>query len=320
MDNLLIAENIVKDYSGHRALDDVSVSVPAGKIYGLLGPNGAGKTTLIRIINHITAPDSGSVIFDGHPLTQADVVNIGYLPEERGLYKKMKVGEQALFFAQLKGLTRKDATVALHEWFDRLEISSWWDKKVEELSKGMAQKVQFIITVLHRPKLLIFDEPFSGFDPINVQLLKSEILRLKDEGATVIFSTHNMSSVEELCDRITLINRSHNILTGDVDELRSRYGDNRYELTYAGNQQSLFAALQPCCVYARDIEADRHGRARIEFKLLSSASRREVIAAANATADILAFQPKLMSMNDIFIQAVEEANEPTPPEYVPDAN
>ncbi len=320
MNNLLIAENIVKDYSGHRALDDVSISVPEGKIYGLLGPNGAGKTTLIRIINHITAPDSGSVIFDGHPLTQADVVNIGYLPEERGLYKKMKVGEQALFFAQLKGLTRKDATVALHEWFDRLEISSWWDKKVEELSKGMAQKVQFIITVLHRPKLLIFDEPFSGFDPINVQLLKSEILRLKDEGATVIFSTHNMSSVEELCDRITLINRSHNILTGDVDELRSRYGDNRYELTYAGDQQSLFTALQPCCVYVRDIEADRHGRARVEFKLQSSASRREVIAAANAVADILAFQPKLMSMNDIFIQAVEEANEPTPPEYVPDAN
>ena len=318
MDNLLIAENIVKDYSGHRALDDVSVSVPAGKIYGLLGPNGAGKTTLIRIINHITAPDSGTVIFDGHPLTQADVVNIGYLPEERGLYKKMKVGEQALFFAQLKGLSRKDATVALHQWFDRLEISSWWDKKVEELSKGMAQKVQFIITVLHRPKLLIFDEPFSGFDPINVQVLKSEILRLKDEGATVIFSTHNMGSVEELCDRITLINRSHNILTGDVDELRSRYGDNRYELTFSGDSRSLADALRPCCAYVRDIDPDRQGRTRIELKLNSAADRREVIAAANAATDIVAFQPKLMSMNDIFIQAVEEANEPTPPEYVAD--
>ena len=188
MDNILTAEHITKDFTKHRALDDVSIAVPRGKVYGLLGPNGAGKTTLIRIINHITAPDKGQVIFDGHPLTAADVVNIGYLPEERGLYKKMKVGDQAIFFARLKGLSRRDAEAQLRSWFERLDISEWWDKKVEELSKGMAQKVQFIVTVLHRPKLLIFDEPFSGFDPINAGILKREILKLRDEGATVIFS------------------------------------------------------------------------------------------------------------------------------------
>ena len=206
--NILEAHNIVKTFTNHKALDDVTVEVPQGTVYGLLGPNGAGKTTLIRIINHITAPDSGSVIFDGHTLTADDVVNIGYLPEERGLYKKMKVGEQCIFFARLKGMPKGEATTRLKEWFRRLEIEDWWDKKVDELSKGMAQKVQFIITVLHQPKLLIFDEPFSGFDPINANILKREILKLRDDGATVIFSTHNMSSVEELCDRISLINKS----------------------------------------------------------------------------------------------------------------
>ena len=191
MSYLLEANGIVKDYTGHKALDDVTVHVPEGSVYGLLGPNGAGKTTLIRIINHITAPDAGEVIFDGRPLTADDVKHIGYLPEERGLYKKMKVGEQAIFFARLKGLDKRDAEKRLKEWFERMEIGNWWNKKVEELSKGMAQKVQFIITVLHRPKLLIFDEPFSGFDPINANILKREILRLRDEGSTVIFSTHN---------------------------------------------------------------------------------------------------------------------------------
>ena len=205
--DILQVENVSKSYSSHRALDNVSLSVPEGQVYGLLGPNGAGKTTLIRIINHITAPDSGRVLLDGHQLTEADVCHIGYLPEERGLYKKMKVGEQALFFARLKGLPKHEATRSLREWFERFDILDWWDKKVEELSKGMAQKIQFIITVLHRPKLLIFDEPFSGFDPINAELLKNEILRLKEEGATVIFSTHNMASVEEICDNITLINK-----------------------------------------------------------------------------------------------------------------
>lgn len=197
MDNIIQASNICKRFTNHVALDDVSISIPRGKVYGLLGPNGAGKTTMIRIINHITAPDSGSVIFDGHPLTAADVAEIGYLPEERGLYKKMRVGEQAMFFARLKGLSKADAARSLREWFERFEIMDWWNRKVEELSKGMAQKVQFIVTVLHRPKLLIFDEPFSGFDPINANLLKNEILRLRDEGATVVFSTHNMESPEQ---------------------------------------------------------------------------------------------------------------------------
>ncbi len=245
MDNIIEARNISKIYTGHTALDDVSIEVPRGKVYGLLGPNGAGKTTLIRIINHITAPDRGEVIFDGHTLTADDIVNIGYLPEERGLYKKMKVGEQAIFFARLKGLSKADATKALKEWFERLEISQWWDKKVEELSKGMAQKVQFIVTVLHRPKLLIFDEPFSGFDPINANILKREMLKLRDEGATIIFSTHNMGSVEELCDNITLINRSHNILTGNVTELRHRYGAKDFELSYVGNPAELQNVLSP---------------------------------------------------------------------------
>ena len=222
MDILLSANNITKTYTGHTALDNVSIEVPRGKVYGLLGPNGAGKTTLIRIINHITAPDQGTLTFNGHTLTAQDVYNIGYLPEERGLYKKMKVGEQAIFFARLKGLSKRDATTRLKEWFERLEISNWWDKKVEELSKGMAQKVQFIVTVLHNPELLIFDEPFSGFDPINASIIKREILKLRDAGATIIFSTHNMNSVEELCDNITLINRSHDILSGNVAEIRER--------------------------------------------------------------------------------------------------
>ncbi|WP_303030979.1 ABC transporter ATP-binding protein [uncultured Duncaniella sp.] len=243
--DILQVENVSKSYSSHLALDNVSVNVPEGKVYGLLGPNGAGKTTLIRIINHITAPDSGQVLFNGHRLTQADVEHIGYLPEERGLYKKMKVGEQAVFFARLKGLSKQDAVRELRRWFEKFDILSWWDKKVEELSKGMAQKVQFIITVLHRPQLLIFDEPFSGFDPINAALLKEEILKLKDEGSTVIFSTHNMSSVEEICDNITLINKSRNILSGNVEEIRRQYFGNRYDLTFTGDQRVLMERLQP---------------------------------------------------------------------------
>ncbi len=243
--DILRVENVDKSYSSHKALDDVSLSVPEGKVYGLLGPNGAGKTTLIRIINHITAPDSGRILFDGHQLTQDDVDNIGYLPEERGLYKKMKVGEQAVFFARLKGLSKADATRSLRRWFEKFDILDWWDKKVEELSKGMAQKVQFIVTVLHRPKLLIFDEPFSGFDPINANLLKDEILKLKDEGSTIIFSTHNMSSVEEICDNITLINKSRNILSSDVAELRHRFFADRYDLTFRGDSRALMEKMLP---------------------------------------------------------------------------
>lgn len=316
MDNILQIENVCKSFTNHKALDNVSFEVPEGKVYGLLGPNGAGKTTLIRIINHITAPDSGRVLFDGHQLTAADVVNIGYLPEERGLYKKMKVGDQAVFFARLKGLSKQDATKALKTWFERLEISSWWDKKVEELSKGMAQKVQFIVTVLHNPKLLIFDEPFSGFDPINANVLKREILKLRDEGATVIFSTHNMSSVEELCDNITLINKSHNILTGPVADLRRQFSDNRYELGFEGDAKSLIAILQPMVRIIEPMGTDRDGITRVRFSLNKPDDTRDVLAAANSEAMLRTFNPLLPSMDEIFIRTVENANTTiqTPPE------
>ena len=243
--NILTVEHVSKHYAGHTALDDVSLAVPKGSVYGLLGPNGAGKTTLIRIINRITAPDAGGVRFGDRELRPEDVYRIGYLPEERGLYKKMKVGEQALFFARLKGLSRREATQRLKHWFEKFGIQEWWNKKVEELSKGMAQKVQFIVTVLHEPELLIFDEPFSGFDPINANLLKEEILALRDKGATIIFSTHNMSSVEEICDHITLINRSKNILSGNVDEIRRCHGANIFELDYRGDEaRILFRSLK----------------------------------------------------------------------------
>jgi ABC-2 type transport system ATP-binding protein len=230
MNDILRAENVVKQYGSYRALDDVSVAIPRGSVYGLLGPNGAGKTTLIRIINRITAPDSGRVVFDGRDMMPGDVSRIGYLPEERGLYKKMKVGEQVLYFAGLKGLSKHDATTRARKWFGRLGIDGWWNKRVEELSKGMAQKVQFVTTVLHEPELLIFDEPFSGFDPLNAQVLKDEMLGLRDAGATIIFSTHNMSSVEEVCSHITLINKGRNVLTGTLDEVRAQYGSVREEV------------------------------------------------------------------------------------------
>lgn len=230
MEPLLSAQNICKSFDKHVALDDVSIEVGRGRVFGLLGPNGAGKTTLIRIINRITAPDSGSVIFDGHLFRQDDVFHIGYLPEERGLYKKMKVGEQAVYLAQLKGLSARDARKRLKEWFEKFDIMPWWDKKLEELSKGMQQKVQFVITVLHEPELLIFDEPFSGFDPVNAELLKREILALRDKGHTIIYSTHNMASVEDVCDDIALINKSCLVLSGTVDEVKRRFSDGRYEV------------------------------------------------------------------------------------------
>ncbi len=309
--NILEAHNIVKTFTNHKALDNVSIEVPTGMVYGLLGPNGAGKTTLIRIINHITAPDSGTVTFDGHRLTADDVVNIGYLPEERGLYKKMKVGEQAIFFARLKGMSKADATRTVKQWFERLEIENWWDKKVEELSKGMAQKVQFIITVLHHPKLLIFDEPFSGFDPINAAILKREILKLRDEGATVIFSTHNMSSVEELCERITLINRSKNVLTGDVAELRQRFGGNRIRLSYKGNSDELKQKIAPFVTSLTDETIDRDGNSRLILDLIDTDARRQLIATANETTALVAFEPLLPSMDDIFVAAVKSSSEET---------
>ena len=306
--DILQVRNVSKSYSSHLALDDVSISVPEGKVYGLLGPNGAGKTTLIRIINHITAPDKGCVMFHGHRLTEDDVRHIGYLPEERGLYKKMKVGEQAMFFARLKGLSRSDASRELRKWFEKFDILSWWDKRVEELSKGMAQKVQFIVTVLHRPKLLIFDEPFSGFDPINANILKREILKLRDEGATVIFSTHNMGSVEELCDEITLINRSRNILSGNVHELRKTYGGNNFELTYVGSPDALTAAVSPVASSFSLGGIDRDGRASAQVSLNSPDDLRTLISAANEAVSLKGFHQLLPSMDSIFISAVEASN------------
>lgn len=301
-DILLQVNSVTKRYAGHTALDNVTLAVPRGSIYGLLGPNGAGKTTLIRIINRITAPDSGTVTLDGHPLRADDVYHIGYLPEERGLYKKMKVGDQAVFFARLKGLTKQEAITQLRWWFDRFGIADWWNKKVDELSKGMAQKVQFITTVLHRPKLLIFDEPFSGFDPINADLLKREILRLRDEGATVIFSTHNMASVEEMCDHITLINKSHNILSGPIEEVRSSMGTGRYSITFEGDAASLAEALEKCAV----VEENRDGAAIV--RLISGSSVRDVLAAANQAVAIQAFAKEIPTMNDIFIHTVNNYN------------
>jgi len=303
--DILRVENVSKAYSTHLALDDVSMNIPEGAVYGLLGPNGAGKTTLIRIINHITAPDSGRVLLDGHQLTEADVTNIGYLPEERGLYKKMKVGEQAVFFARLKGLSRADAIRELKKWFEKFDIINWWDKRVEELSKGMAQKVQFIVTVLHRPRLLIFDEPFSGFDPINAELLKREILTLRDEGATVIFSTHNMSSVEEICDNITLINKSRNILSGNVEELRRKYFDGRYDITFTAQDASaLTTALTPVADNFIILDPDSQGRQRISLHISDTATLHDVISIANSTVTLAAVQESRASMNDIFIRTV----------------
>ena len=304
--NLLKIENITKRYAAHTALNDVSLEVPQGSIYGLLGPNGAGKTTLIRVINRITMPDTGRVLFDGRAIEEKDIYNIGYLPEERGLYKKMKVGEQALFFARLKGLSRKDALKALKEWFIRFGIEDWWDKKVEDLSKGMAQKVQFITTVLHRPRLLIFDEPFSGFDPINANLLKQEILRLRDEGATVIFSTHNMSSVEEICDHITLINKSRNILSGSVDEVRRRFGENVFEIIYGGSStDEVRRVVEPVAEVLEmgDIADSAYSSCRL--RLRDGVAVRDAISHVNDAVELRSFNEIIPSMNDIFIRAVE---------------
>jgi len=229
---IIECKEVCKNFGSKVALDHVSLEIPQNRIYGLLGPNGAGKTTLIRVVNRITIPNSGEVLFDGRPITQKDVEKIGYMPEERGLYRKMKVGEQAMYLAQLKGMSARDAQNALKEWFIRFEIQDWWNKKVEELSKGMAQKLQFITTVVHRPSLMILDEPFSGFDPVNQELIRKEILRLKEEGATIILSTHNMESVEEMCDEIALINKSKLVITGRVDDIRRQYGNNNVELEY----------------------------------------------------------------------------------------
>ena len=293
---LLEVENVVKQFAEHRALDGVSLSVPENSVYGLLGPNGAGKTTLIRIINCITAPDSGEVRLNGKRMTAEDVRHIGYLPEERGLYKKMKIGEQALYLAQLRGMSKNDALKSLKYWFEKFEIQAWWDKKVEELSKGMAQKVQFITTILHNPKLLIFDEPFSGFDPVNADLLKREILELRDKGATIIFSTHNMSTVEDLCENISLVDKSKIVLQGNVAQIRASHATNTYMLQSTKRVDSVGFEL------IETVQKNRIFESRI--KKHASDSNNALLEKLMSQTDILSFQEILPSMNDIFIQTV----------------
>ncbi len=297
---LIEATNIVKDYSGHRALDNLSVSVDEGTVYGLLGPNGAGKTTFIRILNQITKPDSGEVMFGGHKLCAQDIEHIGYLPEERGLYKKMEVGEQALFLAQLKGMSKNDATAKLKMWFEKFGISDWWNKKVEELSKGMQQKVQFITTVLHEPRLLIFDEPFSGFDPVNANLLKNEILELKEKGATVIFSTHNMSSVEEICDKITLINKSKAVLCGSVWDIKQQYKENVFNIKFQGDGTEL---TNDELLEVSDIKKT-YGFCTAQIRSLIDMNANELIKHILTKVTLIGFEEKLPSMNEIFIKTV----------------
>ena len=297
----LQASHIVKRYAEHTALNDVSINVPRGKVFGLLGPNGAGKTTLIRIINRITAPDNGEVTFDGHSFMPEDVMRIGYLPEERGLYKKMKVGEQAIYLARLKGLSYAEASERLVKWFDKFGIMPWWNKKLEELSKGMQQKVQFIITVLHEPPLLIFDEPFSGFDPVNAEMLKHEILELRDKGHTVIFSTHNMSSVEEVCDEIALINHSQVVLSGHVAEVKSRFRTGLYEATTTdttllSNKEGLFEVEQ-CC--------EAGGLHTYLIRKAPELSNSELITAVASQVELRSICEKMPTMQEIFIKQAE---------------
>lgn len=302
--SIISARHITKKFTNHTALNDVSVDIPQGSVYGLLGPNGAGKTTLIRVINRITLPDEGEILFHGKPIRQQDIYKIGYLPEERGLYKKMKVGEHAIFLARLKGLSRHEALLRLKDWFTRLGIEQWWDKKIEDLSKGMAQKIQFIVTVIHEPELLIFDEPFSGFDPINADLLKREILRLRDRGATVIFSTHNMASVEEICDHITLINRSRNILSGRVDEVRRSHGSNLFTTQFRGDEELFRQAVLPQYEIVECSNDPLSGLTTAKLHIEADEDIRHCIAALNEAVELRSFSETIPSMNDIFIRAV----------------
>lgn len=305
---LLQAENVSKKYSNHLALDDVSISVPEGTVFGLLGPNGAGKTTLIRIINQITGPDSGRLLFDERLMESHHIEDIGYLPEERGLYKKMEVGEQAVYLARLKGLDKKEAKRRVKEWFDKFDMSDWWKKKVEELSKGMQQKVQFIVTVLHEPRLLILDEPFSGFDPINAALIKDELLELKKKGSTIILSTHNMGSVEELCDNIALINRSKKILDGNVKEIRRAYAARTYDLAFRGNMIAFTNAMWTGGELISQ-SVDEEGLNHVRVKLAGNATLNGLLDAVMRNAEIHGLSEVLPTMNDIFIMKVQEGNE-----------
>ncbi len=297
---LFEAKDISKHFAGHVALENVSISVPKGSVFGLLGPNGAGKTTLLRIVNQITGPDKGKLIYKDKPMDQEHLVKIGYLPEERGLYKKMKVGEQAIYLARLRGLKKKDAMDKLTYWFEKFDLMPWWNKKVEELSKGMQQKVQFITTVLHEPELLIFDEPFSGFDPINTNLLKNEILNLKQNGATIIFSTHNMNSVEELCDQVTLLNRSKVILEGSLHELRQKYKVNTYSVKlradFPVNDKENIEVLS---------KKEMGGYINLRVQLKNKFTANEFIKMIiSNNSEIISFEEEIPGMNDIFIKAV----------------
>lgn len=307
MASILQINNVSKKYSNHTALNNVSIDIEEKAVFGLLGPNGAGKTSLIRIINQITAPDLGEVLFKNEKLTQKHIEQIGYLPEERGLYKKMAVGEQAMYLARLKGLSKAEAKKRLLYWFEKFEMQGWWKKKIEELSKGMQQKVQFIVTVLHQPELLILDEPFSGFDPINAQLIKNEILELRKNGATVIFSTHNMGSVEELCDSIALINKSEKILGGSVKEIRKAYRTNTFKVTFKGNVLGFTNALWTGAeILDKHSEDDIHS---VTVKLLNGVTSSQMLQAVLPTCEILSFSEIIPSMNDIFIRKVSEGNE-----------
>ena len=305
--DVLKVENITKAYASHVALNDVSLSVPKGSIYGLLGPNGAGKTTLIRIINQITLPDSGSVSLDGEPLRPHHIKQIGYLPEERGLYKTMKVGEQALYLAQLKGLSKQEAKDRLKFWFERLQIGDWWDKKIQELSKGMAQKIQFVVTVLHNPKLLIFDEPFSGFDPINANLIKDEILKLRDDGATIIFSTHRMESVEEMCDHIALIHKSRKILDGKLVDIKREYRSNIFEVgLVTPNHASTSAALRERFELFPATFKSINDELQYKVKLPDSVSTNDFVNYLTMQGQLTHFVEVIPSASEIFIETIQK--------------
>ena len=306
MNNLLEAHSVSKNFGDFKALNNVSIEVPKGSIFGLLGPNGAGKTTLIRIINQITMPDTGTVHLDGELLNQNHIKDIGYLPEERGLYKSMKVGEQALYLAQLKGLSKNEAKARLKYWFERLEIGDWWNKKIQELSKGMAQKIQFVVTVLHEPKLLIFDEPFSGFDPINANLIKDEILRLRDNGATIIFSTHRMESVEELCDDIALIHKSNKILDGKLVDVKRQYKTNTYEVGIKTNdntvlQQELSEKFSVSKANFKTLDDEL----KLNIKLNGNNKPNDFLSYLTTKGEVTHFVELIPSVNDIFIQTVK---------------
>ncbi len=302
MKPFLTIENITKEYTGHRALDNVSLSIPENSIYGLLGPNGAGKTTLIRIINQIISPSSGNILFRGEPLHPRHVAQIGYLPEERGLYKKMKVGEQAIYLARLKDIKAKEARAILIPWFEKFDLMPWWNKKVETLSKGMQQKIQFIITIVHKPKLLIFDEPFSGFDPINANLLKEEIMRIRQEGSTVIFSTHNMGSVEELCDHIALINKAEKVLDGPVGEIRKAYANHVFDVELKSSNGDLARSLDSSFHILQQSKDNESIRARIQ--LPSQTDSNKLLKQLMDFGGVVSFRQRIPGMNDIFIKQV----------------